>query len=86
MAALSVVAVAGVVPVVAAGSAHATTAQCVNYLGSQGYAIGPRVGAACAFRHLTGPFDSKYPNPNCYSRLVAIGVTTSHAMNACLKA
>ncbi|MFF7259751.1 hypothetical protein ACFZCL_05570 [Streptomyces sp. NPDC008159] len=87
LAALSVLAAAAVVPVVAAGTAHASTARCVNYLGNHGYAIGPRVGAACAFGALNPPIgDSKIPNPNCYSRLIGLGVTQTHALEACIRA
>lgn len=87
MTVLSVVAAAGVLPVITAGGAHASTARCVNYLGGKGYAIGPRVGAACAFAALTAPIgNSKIANPNCYSRLVGLGVTSTHALEACIRA
>jgi hypothetical protein len=47
LAVVSVVAAAGVVPLVTATSAYANQSACVNYLGNAGYVIGPKVKAAC---------------------------------------
>lgn len=87
LAGLAVVAAAGVVPVVTALPAQAAQEHCVNYLGRQGYVIGPKVREACSYRALTAPIgNSKLPNPACYSRLADIGVTMTNASTACRRA
>jgi len=76
----SVLAAASVLPVVTAGSAHASAATCRSYL-SQWYTVGPKVTAACNY---DGPLST--PSPFCVTALVAIEVTPERAHNACVKA
>lgn len=79
---MGVVTAAGIVPLVTAAPAHASQARCVNYLGNQGYLIGPRVREACSYEALTGGL----PNPNCVLRLTRIGVSGPHMQTACGRA
>jgi len=80
LAVASVLAAASVVPVVTAGSAHASAATCRSYL-SQWYTVGPRVTAACNY---DGPLST--PSPFCTAALIAIDVLPARAHNACVKA
>ncbi|MFE7766523.1 hypothetical protein [Streptomyces sp. NPDC057438] len=85
VAVMSVVAAAGVVPLVTAAPAHASQARCVNYLGNHGYVIGPRVRAACSYGAIFSP-PATTPNPNCLLRLIEIRVSNAHAQVACSRA
>jgi hypothetical protein len=80
--ALSVIAAAGVVPLVTAAPAQADQIDCVNYLSSKGYQIGPRVRSACSI----AAWPLGVANPACVSLLVNIQVTLSHAGSACKRA
>ncbi|GGN55218.1 hypothetical protein GCM10011579_015090 [Streptomyces albiflavescens] len=85
--ALSVVAAAAITPVVAATSAQANQSTCVNYIGNHGYAVGPKVKAACSHPAFQGPLgDGKIPNPDCYSGLVNAGVRGTDVYRACVRA
>lgn len=78
LAALSVVAAAGVVPLVTSGTAQASGFDCVDYLQVHGYVIGDAVHEACGYEPLpTGP------SPFCIALLVAHGVTGADADHAC---
>lgn len=85
LAVMSVLATAGIVPLVTAAPAHASQARCVNYLGNQGYVIGPRVREACSYGAIFSP-PATTPNPNCLLRLIRIEVSTAHAQTACSRA
>ena len=85
LAAISVVAAAGIVPLVTAAPAHASQARCVNYLGNQGYVIGPRVRTARSYGAIFSP-PATTPNPNCLLRLIEIRVSSAHAQTACSRA
>lgn len=82
---MGVVTAAGIVPLVTAAPAHASQARCVNYLGNQGYLIGPRVRAACDYAALSSGV-IKLPNPYCVTGLVNIGVRSGDASTACKRA
>lgn len=76
--AASVVAAAGVMPLVTATSASADQQDCTTYLKNRGYVVGPKVRAACNYEHL--PVGA---SPLCINALVIIDVTLSHANGAC---
>ncbi|MEU9998675.1 hypothetical protein [Streptomyces sp. NPDC050848] len=80
------VAAAGVAtPLVTATAAQADQVGCANYVQSKGYAVGPKVRAACnnpAFTWLP----VKTANPACLTGLVSIRVDQTVANNACLRA
>lgn len=80
LAAASVVAAAGVVPLVTAAPAHASAATCRSYL-AQWYTVGPKVTAAC---NQDGPLS--LASPVCINALVVIDVTFERANTACKKA
>ncbi|MFI1567970.1 hypothetical protein ACH4ZX_33965 [Streptomyces sp. NPDC020490] len=82
LAAIAVSAATLVVPVAIATPASADQSRCVNYIGDQGYIVGPKVKAACSH----SPLIPGSPNPNCYVGLVNLGVRNAHAMTACLRA
>jgi len=74
----SVVAAAGVVPLVTATSASADQHDCTTYLKNHGYVVGPKVRAACNYEHL--PIGA---SPLCINGLVLIDVALNHANAAC---
>ncbi|WP_266382827.1 hypothetical protein [Streptomyces canus] len=78
VAAASVVAAAGIVPVITATPASADQVDCVTFLKNRNYIIGAKVRAACNIKHL--PVGA---NPVCLADLVVIGVTADHANRAC---
>lgn len=80
LAALSVAAAAGVVPVATAGTAHADAFDCVEYLKSKGYRVGPVVTSACGY-HTTLGF-----HPACIFKLQSVRVDPGHANRACVLA
>ncbi|MER7575229.1 hypothetical protein [Streptomyces sp. NPDC126514] len=80
LAAAGVLAAASVLPVVTAGTAHASAATCRSYL-AQWYTVGPKVTAACNF---DGPLT--WPSPFCINALIALDVLPSRAQTACSKA
>jgi hypothetical protein len=85
MTAVGVVAAAGVMPLITATPASAAQSTCVNYVGSKGYLIGPKVRFACS----AGAIDmgvKKIPNPVCTTRLLKAGVVLTVASPACLRA
>ena len=87
LAALSVVATVGVVPLVAASPASATAPDCRAYLARVGYNVGPKVTEACEYGAFRSPVGTgKIPNPNCLTRLRTIGVTGDHSLTACKRA
>ncbi|WP_157878016.1 hypothetical protein [Streptomyces torulosus] len=77
LAVLSVVAAAGVMPVVTAGTAHADAFDCVEYLKGKGYRVGPVVTSACGYHSVIGF------NPVCIVKLQDVGVAAGHANRAC---
>jgi hypothetical protein len=77
LAAVSVIAAAGVVPIVTAAPASADISLCKSYL-SKWYTVGPKVTKACT----RGSYDGSGVS-DCSNQLVAIGVTRSRANNAC---
>jgi uncharacterized membrane protein len=85
LSAVGVVAAAGVMPLVTATPASADQVSCANYVGSKGYAVGPKVRSACSAGAIsTGVM--KVPNPYCMTRLLKAGVDQSVANAACLRA
>ncbi|MFF6995037.1 hypothetical protein ACFY93_08765 [Streptomyces sp. NPDC008313] len=82
----SVVAAVGVVPLVTATPASASQSACANYIGSKGYAVGPKVKAACSYRAIYTPIGADAPNPFCVMALENIRVKPSHATAACQRA
>jgi hypothetical protein len=78
--ALTVVAAAGVVPLVTAAPAQADQIDCVNYLRGKGYDIGPRVRNAC------DNVESLADKITCQTSLIGIGVRANHALEACVRA
>ncbi|CAL9444330.1 hypothetical protein [Streptomyces sp. enrichment culture] len=78
--ALTVVAAAGVVPLMTAAPAQADQIDCVEYLRGKGYEIGPRVRAACDTDGSMGG------TIWCNTSLIALGVRGSHASAACSRA
>ncbi|MDG5807757.1 hypothetical protein P9869_34920 [Streptomyces ossamyceticus] len=82
LAAMGVVAAAGIVPLVTAAPAHASQTQCVNYLRDKHYVIGPRVRAACDYGAIFSGA-AKLPNPYCLTGLANIGVRSANASIAC---
>lgn len=78
--AAGVAAVAGVVPLLTATTASADQIDCVNYLAAKGYAIGPKVRAAC------DGVDSLGEKAVCQTKLIAIRVNPAHALEACVRA
>ncbi|WP_432139922.1 MULTISPECIES: hypothetical protein [unclassified Streptomyces] len=80
--AASVVAAAGVLPMVSAAPASAAPSTCVNYIASKGYLVGPKVRAACQNTRVLG----KSPNPYCLVGLSKIGVKWDDAVAACNRA
>jgi hypothetical protein len=78
VAAATVVAAAGIAPVVTAAPASADQIDCVTYLKNRGYVIGTKVRAACSIGRIPGG-----ANPVCLSDLVVIGVKLEHANGAC---
>lgn len=82
---VSVVAAAGVMPLLTATSASASQSSCANYVGSHGYLVGPKVKGACSNAAIdTGA--GKQVNPWCVYDLVQAGVTNSVALGACIRA
>ena len=79
LAAVGVVVAAGVVPLVTATEASATPSACVNYIGSHGYRVGPKVKAACN----NAPYFHGIPNPACVVPLVQLRVNPDYATTAC---
>lgn len=78
--ALGVAVAAGVVPMMMATPAQADQVDCVNYLRSKNYVIGPGVRAACNF-------DTWTTKPFCVAKLVSLGITNQTHINvACDKA
>ncbi|MET9404922.1 hypothetical protein ABZX90_03880 [Streptomyces sp. NPDC002935] len=84
--ALSVAAAAGVVPLVMAAPASATTAECRSYVAWIGYNVGPKVTAACEHHHITTPLGGRVANPACYVALVNAGLKADEADSACRRA
>jgi hypothetical protein len=82
---LAVVATAGVVPLLTAAPASATSPDCRAYLTRVGYDVGPKVTAACENAAIEVP-GKNHPNPFCFEALVRIGVTSGHAAEACSRA
>ncbi|MCX5420787.1 hypothetical protein [Streptomyces sp. NBC_00078] len=76
--AASVVAAAGVVPLLTATSASADQIGCTKYLANHHYTVGPKVRAACNIEHL--PVGA---NPVCVTALVNLHVKLEHASAAC---
>lgn len=81
---VSVLAAAGVVPLVTATSASADQSRCVNYIGEQGYLVGPKVKKACNYPALHG--GAVIANPFCIEQLTQAGVRLGHAQVACVRA
>ncbi|GAB2942526.1 MULTISPECIES: hypothetical protein [Streptomyces] len=79
LAVLSVVAAAGVMPVVTAGPAQADPFDCVEYLKDQGYRVGPRVTQACGYNRVAN-------NWKCVGQLSLLITNTRHISTACNKA
>ncbi|KFG03134.1 MULTISPECIES: hypothetical protein [Streptomyces] len=77
LAALGVAAAAGIVPVAAAGTAHADAFDCVEYLKDKGYRVGPVVTSACGYHSVIGF------HPVCIVKLQDVGVRAGHANRAC---
>ncbi|MEW1636635.1 hypothetical protein AB0469_21450 [Streptomyces sp. NPDC093801] len=80
-------AIAGALPVLAAAPAQAAgTNSCAAVVGSQGYTVGPKVGAACSNGAVVIGAGLSIPNPLCVTGLVNIGVDYSTAQWACQNA
>ncbi|WP_141689591.1 hypothetical protein [Streptomyces sp. DI166] len=80
-----VVAVAGMLPILAASPASATQSACTNYVATHGYFAGPKVKAACSH----GVIDmgvSKVPNPLCITGLASLNVASAVSVPACKRA
>ncbi|MEU4950300.1 hypothetical protein [Streptomyces lavendulae] len=79
---LAAVFAAAALPIVVASPASADQGDCQVYLHEQGYAIGPKVQAACkagAVSIMTNP--GRFGD--CYWSLTPIGVRSSDAAGAC---
>ncbi|MCZ4510783.1 hypothetical protein O3Q52_21840 [Streptomyces sp. ActVer] len=79
LATLSVLVAAGVVPLVTAGTAQADPFDCVDYLKSKNYEIGPKVTKACSY-------NKTFTNWKCVAQLSLLMSNTSHIANACSRA
>lgn len=79
LAALSVVAAAGVIPVATAGTAHADPFDCVEYLKSKGYVAGPKVTKACSYNRVAN-------NWQCIGQLSLLISNAGHVSAACNRA
>ena len=71
---------AAAVPIGVAPSAYATPGQCINYLGSHGYIIGPKARTACSDAAST--FDGR-GIALCGTELLNIGVRPTDVNEAC---
>ncbi|MFF5924887.1 hypothetical protein [Streptomyces hydrogenans] len=69
-----------------ASPAAAMYSGCLNYVKSEGYIVGPKVYDACSYQAIKMVTGVWYPNTNCVSRLINIGVEGSDAMAACQRA
>lgn len=78
LATVAVVVAAGGVPLVTATSASASSRDCEGYVASAGYIVGPKVWAACGYKHLLVG-----ANPLCITRLATIHVDAATAQRAC---
>ncbi|MCX4851960.1 hypothetical protein [Streptomyces sp. NBC_00893] len=74
---------AGFLPVVAAGPAQATSSQCTSYLSTKGYEVGDKTKNICKKAADDG---SAGAYQACGRSLLALGVTSSHAREACRRA
>lgn len=82
---VGVMAAAGVMPLVTATTASADQIACVDYVGSHGYRVGPKVRAACSHEALFSGA-AKSPNPKCLVGLADIGVSAGVSGPACRRA
>lgn len=83
--AASVVAAAGVLPLIVASPASATQSACTNYVATHGYFAGPKVKAACGH----GAIDTgigKMANPACILGLANLNVKNEVSVPACQRA
>ncbi|MER6014199.1 hypothetical protein [Streptomyces bluensis] len=65
------------VPLLTAGPAQATAKDCMQYLESRGYVVGPKVTAICTKTEADGSVKA------CVTSLVGLGVSSAHAVTAC---
>lgn len=81
LAAACVTAAAVVIPVATAGPAQATPIQCMHYIESKGYIVGPNVRSAC---HFGDDFPMGFNN--CMAAFTILGVKSNHRLEACNRA
>ncbi|OXS33062.1 hypothetical protein CHR28_22385 [Streptomyces sp. XY006] len=81
----SVVAAAGVLPLISATPASADQGACTKYLANKGYLVGPKVKSACANPALHTPL-GVVPDFDCTHGLRVAGVKDQHAIDACKRA
>ncbi|MGI5394920.1 hypothetical protein [Streptomyces sp. CA-251251] len=88
LSAAGVTVAAVLIPVAAAAPASAATGYsgCKNYVAWNGYAVGPKVSAACANKALKTPLGDWYGNPFCITGLIKAGVDQTAANGACVRA
>ncbi|MET8560173.1 hypothetical protein ABZV75_06000 [Streptomyces flaveolus] len=84
VASLGILIAALAVPITAASPASAVTRQCVGFLQSESYEPdAAKVNACYIAGHYSGWTDKAYKWQICYTELVRLDVTPSHASQAC---
>ncbi|MFJ7268089.1 hypothetical protein ACIQV3_15805 [Streptomyces sp. NPDC099050] len=83
---LAAAVMAGVLPVLVAAPAHATSGDCTNYMHNMRYRVGSQVISACD-RGAARGLSSATARPECQGMLVLAGVKNpGHIQEACYQA
>ncbi|UZJ31380.1 hypothetical protein [Streptomyces endophytica] len=82
-AATGVLLTAATLPLVATGSAQATTKQCTSFIAEGGYKVGPKVRAACKMTGEGGFIVRNNNIPFCAASLTSLGIKWVISQRAC---